>query len=106
CMGYLGPYLKLLRDRHQVTVFAFDYRGYGKSEGSPLEAGILADADAAQHWLAERLGLTPADIVVMGRSLGGGVAVDLAARNGARGLILQNTPTSIPDAAANLYWFA
>ena len=42
----------------------------------------------------------------MGRSLGGGVAVDLAAKNGARGLILQNTPTSMPDAAAYRYWFA
>src|SRR5688572_10227844 len=41
----------------------------------------------------------------MGRSLGGGVAVDLAVRNGARGLILQNSATSIPDAAANMYWF-
>lgn len=105
CVGYLGPYLKQLRDRHQVSIFAFDYRGYGKSGGSPIESGILADGHAAQTWLAERTGKSPADIVLMGRSLGGCVAVDLAAKNGARGLILQNTTTTIPDAAANLYWF-
>ena len=41
----------------------------------------------------------------MGRSLGTGVAVDLAVNNGARGVILQNAPTSMPDAAARIYWF-
>jgi fermentation-respiration switch protein FrsA (DUF1100 family) len=105
CVGYLGPYLKELRDRQRVTVFAFDYRGYGKSEGAPVEAGVLADSHAAQLWLAERTGVKPADIVIMGRSLGGGVAVDLAVKNGARALVLQNTPTSMPDAAAKIYWF-
>jgi len=105
CIGFLGPYLKDLRDNHQLTVFAFDYRGYGKSAGSPVEAGILADGDAAQKWLAQRTGRPPADIILMGRSLGGCVAVDLAARNGARAIILQNTTTSMPDAAARIYWF-
>jgi fermentation-respiration switch protein FrsA (DUF1100 family) len=102
----LGWYLKELRDRQQVTIFAFDYRGYGKSQGTPSEAGLIADGHAAQQWLAERLKLRPDQIVVMGRSLGGCVAVDLAATNGARGLVLQNTPSSIPDAAALIYWFA
>src|SRR5207244_5211566 len=105
CLGYLGPLMRELRDKHQLTVFAFDYRGYGKSEGSPAEAGILADGHAAQLWLAERTKRKPADIVVMGRSLGTGVAVDLAVNHGARGLILQNAPTSMPDAAARTYWF-
>jgi fermentation-respiration switch protein FrsA (DUF1100 family) len=106
CVGYLGPYLQQLRDNHQVTIFAIDYRGYGKSEGSPFEQGILEGGHAAQMWLAERLGIKPTDIVLMGRSLGGGVAVDLAAKNGARGLILQSTFTSLPDAAACLYPWA
>jgi fermentation-respiration switch protein FrsA (DUF1100 family) len=106
CLGYLGPYLFELREKYRLTVFAFDYRGYGKSDGSPNEKGILADGHAAQQWLATRLNMRPNEIVLMGRSLGGGVAVDLAVKNGARGLILQNTPTSIPDAAANIYWFA
>lgn len=106
CLGYLGPHLYDLREKHQLTVFAFDYRGYGKSGGSPSEAGILSDGHAAQQWLAARLNMRPDEIVLMGRSLGGGVAVDLAVNNGARGLILQNTPSSIPDAAARIYWFA
>lgn len=105
CVGYLGPYMKQLRDRHRMSIFTFDYRGYGKSAGSPNETGILADAHAAQVWLASRIGKSPQDIVLMGRSLGGCIAVDLAARNGARGLILQNTTTTIPDAAAFTYWF-
>lgn len=105
-VAYLGEYLAWLADKFELTVFVFDYRGYGRSEGSPAEVGILADGDAAQKWFAERAKIKPQDIVLMGRSLGGGVAVDLAARNGARGLILQNTFTSMPDAAAYHYPWA
>jgi len=105
-LGSLGPLLLEMRDRQRVSIFAFDYRGYGKSEGAPGEKGILADGHAAEMWLAKRMNCKPPDIVLMGRSLGGCVAVDLAANNGARGLILQNTPTSMPDAAARIYWFA
>ncbi len=106
CVAYLGPYLSALRDKLRVTIFVFDYRGYGRSEGSPAEPGILADGDAAQRWLAERTGKRLDAIVLMGRSLGGGVAVQLAVENGARGLILQSTFTSMPDAAAHLYPWA
>ncbi len=45
-------------------------------------------------------GITPQQVVLMGESIGGAVAVDLAAADGARGLILENTFTSIPDVAA------
>jgi fermentation-respiration switch protein FrsA (DUF1100 family) len=102
----LGDYLAEMSDRHELTVFVFDYRGYGRSEGSPHEAGVLADGDAAQKWLAGRARIPANEIVLMGRSLGGGVAIDLAARNGARGLVVQSTFTSMPDAAARLYPWA
>ena len=46
--------LKLLRDAPSVSVFAWDYRGYGHSEGKPHETNLLADARAAQLWLAKR----------------------------------------------------
>jgi fermentation-respiration switch protein FrsA (DUF1100 family) len=82
-----------------VTVFAFDYRGYGRSEGTPSEQGVLADARAARRWLAEREGVAEQDIVLYGRSLGGGVAVDLAAKDSARALILESTFTSLPAVA-------
>lgn len=81
----------------------FDYRGYGKSEGSPSEAGVLADARAARAWLAQRTGVEESAIVVFGESLGGGVAVDLAASDGAGGLILLSSFTSLPDVAARVY---
>src|SRR5258706_9153823 len=85
----LAEFLAEMRDEFQVSIFAFDYRGYGRSEGKPAEKGILEDAEAAQHWLAKRAGIEKKDIVLMGRSLGGGIALHLAAENGARGVILQ-----------------
>ena len=99
----LAQFMAEMRDEFQVSIFAFDYRGYGRSEGKPAEKGILEDAEAAQEWLAKRAGIEEKDIVLMGRSLGGGIALHLAAENGARGVILQNTFTSLHDAAASHY---
>jgi fermentation-respiration switch protein FrsA (DUF1100 family) len=84
-------------------VFLFDYRGYGHSSGAPNEVGCVADGSAAQHWLANRMGMRPDDVVLLGRSLGGGVAVALAASNGARALVLENTFPSMTDVAAIHY---
>jgi uncharacterized protein len=105
CVAYLGVYLANLSQRHRLSIFVFDYRGYGRSEGSPSEAGILKDGVAARDWLAKRVAIQPTDVILMGRSLGGAVCVDIAANSGARGLILQNSFTSLPDAAANIYWY-
>jgi fermentation-respiration switch protein FrsA (DUF1100 family) len=66
-------------------------------EGTPDERGLVQDARAARRWLAQRTGVEERDIVLMGRSLGGGVVVDLAAEDGARGLVLSSTFTSLPD---------
>ncbi|HMO84614.1 MAG TPA: alpha/beta fold hydrolase, partial [Lacipirellulaceae bacterium] len=76
----LRPTLTLLRDRLGVATFAWDYRGYGRSQGKPAETNVLADARTAQLWLARRAGVPPEEIVLWGRSLGGGVAVGLAAQ--------------------------
>ncbi len=94
---------RLLRDRLDAAVLVWDYRGYGKSEGTPNEAGVIADGLAAQRWLAERTGRKPSDIVVIGRSLGGGVATAIAAEQGAALLVLQSTFTSLPEAAGTHY---
>lgn len=88
--------------RHRVTLMVFDYRGFGRSEGTPAESGLYQDARAARAWLARRTGIAERDIVLMGRSLGGGVMVDLAASDGARGLILESTFTSLPDVGRHL----
>jgi uncharacterized protein len=88
--------LRILHDRMGVTAMGFDYRGYGRSEGTPSETGVLADGRAARTWLAHRAGIPEKQVVLMGRSLGGAVAVDLAA-DGARGLVLESTFTSMPE---------
>lgn len=92
---------KHLRDRHRVAVLVFDYRGYGQSEGTPDEPGILRDARAARRWLSDETVVSEQDIVLIGRSLGGAVAVDLAANDGVRGLVLMSTFSSLPDVAAH-----
>lgn len=97
----LGTYADMLRQRYRLSVLVFDYRGYGRSEGTPNESGVLADARAALAWLAETGKVADHEVVLMGRSLGGAVAVDLAARSGARALILENTFTSAPDVGAH-----
>jgi fermentation-respiration switch protein FrsA (DUF1100 family) len=95
--------LRMLHRVVGVSVLILDYRGYGRSEGSPSEGGILADARAARTWLAEREAVDPRDVVLLGRSLGGAVVVDLAAEDGARALVLESTFTSITDLAAHYY---
>jgi fermentation-respiration switch protein FrsA (DUF1100 family) len=95
--------LRILHDGVGVAVLIFDYRGYGRSNGKPTEAGVLADARAARAWLAQRAGVEQSEVVLLGRSLGGAVAVDLAAADGARALILESSFSSLPDVAASHY---
>jgi fermentation-respiration switch protein FrsA (DUF1100 family) len=102
-ISHRADMLRVLHDLVGVSVLAFDYRGYGRSEGKPNEAGILADARAARAWLAQRAGIGQNEIVLMGRSLGGAVAIDLAANDGARALVVESSFTSIPDVAAYHY---
>lgn len=102
CHGNAGnishrlPRLRQLSDRYQISILGFDYRGYGASPGSANETQIYEDARAARKWLADRNDVLIRDIVLMGRSLGGAVAVELAT-NEARGLILESTFSSITD---------
>lgn len=102
-LSHRADRLLYLNRRLGVAVMIFDYRGYGRSSGAPNEPGILADARAARSWLARRAQLQERDIVLMGESLGGGVMVDLASQDGARGLVLENTFTSLPDVGAYHY---
>jgi uncharacterized protein len=93
--------LRRLHDMTGVAVFIFDYRGYGRSQGKPNEQGVLSDARAARAWLAGREKVAEDRLIVMGESLGGAVAVDLAAEKGARGLILESTFSSLADVGAH-----
>lgn len=85
-----------------ASVLLLDYRGYGRSAGSPDEAGTYRDADAAYGWLRAR-GLAPDEIVVYGESLGGPIATHLASRQPVGGLVLESAPSSILGVAQHHY---
>lgn len=85
-----------------INLLAFDYRGYGRSEGEPSEAGTYTDAATAHAWLRAR-GFAPEHILVWGESLGGGIASHVAASQPVGGLALQSTFTSISDIGAELF---
>jgi pimeloyl-ACP methyl ester carboxylesterase len=88
-----------------LNVLIVDYRGYGQSTGTPSEQGIYADAAACwEHLTAER-GIAPADVVVFGRSMGGGAATWLAARRTPGAVILESVFTNVPDVGAHHYPF-
>jgi fermentation-respiration switch protein FrsA (DUF1100 family) len=92
-------WLMYLQTRLRVSTFMFDYRGYGKSEGVPTVEGVLDDARAVMTKLCELTQSKDSDIIVMGESLGGAVAVQLAAERAPRALILQSTFSSLHDVA-------
>ena len=77
-----------------VSVFVFDYRGYGRSAGQPNEPGVYHDARAAYHWLTADKGIAPDDVVFFGESLGAAVALQLATEVPPRALILESPFTS------------
>ena len=82
-----------------VRVFIIDYRGYGKSEGRPTERGLYLDGEAAWAYLVNEQGISTKRIVLLGKSLGGAVAIELATHVEVAGLIVQSSFTSIPDMA-------
>ena len=86
--------------RTGVAVFAFDYRGYGRSHGRASEEGTYLDAQAAYRWLTNK-GFSK--VIAYGESLGGGIASELCLREKMSGLILQSTFTSIPEIGAEIF---
>jgi len=80
-----------------LNVFVFDYRGYGRSTGSPSEAGTYADAEAAWRHVTGDRGIPPARVVLFGRSLGGAVAIELATRHTPGALVVESTFTNLVD---------
>ena len=89
-----------------LSLFAFDYRGYGESEGMPSEAGLYRDADAAYRYLRDSLAVPPERIVVFGHSLGSAVAVELVSRVPAAGLVLDGALTSVIERAQEMFPYA
>jgi len=88
-----------------LDVLAPEYRGFGGVEGTPSEAGLLADARAAYDYLREHRRISASRIVVYGWSLGGAVAIDLASRVEIAAVIIEGAPASMVDIARQRYPF-
>jgi pimeloyl-ACP methyl ester carboxylesterase len=95
-------YVRMFRDLGLATLI-IDYRGYGRSSGTPSEEGSYLDAEAAWQHATKVLGYAPDRIVIFGESLGGAVAAQLAEGHRPGALILASTFTSVPDLGAELY---
>ncbi len=97
-------YLQMFH-RLRYSTLIVDYRGYGRSTGTPSEAGTYRDAEAAWDYLRHARLAQPRDVVIAGESLGGAVATWLAAKVGPRAVVLISTFTSVTDLGAQVYWF-
>jgi pimeloyl-ACP methyl ester carboxylesterase len=86
----------------ECGLLLIDYPGYGKSSGSPNEAGLTAAGDVAIEWLGQVAGVPEYKVVVFGKSLGGGVASRIAQGRRLRGVVLESTFRSIPHVARRL----
>ena len=94
-----------LQSKLGAAVLLFDYRGYGRSEGSPDEEGTYRDARAAHRWLVEQKRVPLDRLVIFGESLGSAVALDLALVRPSRALVLESPFASVPAMARAVYPF-
>jgi len=91
-----------------VNLAIFDYRGYGQSDGSPGEQNCYDDVKKVYDWLVNEKNIPPAKIIIFGRSLGGAIATELAARVQCAGLIVESSFTNIAQISQLMfpYFFA
>lgn len=103
--GNIGDRISKISFFHNLglNVFIIDYRGYGQSLGRPSEKGLYADALAGYRYLRGILKIPADHIVLYGESLGGAVAIDLAAKESVGGLIVECGFTSVADMAKKFY---
>jgi len=100
--GNLSNRGKGARDLTQAlgeSLLIIDYPGFGKSTGKPSEASCYAAGNAAYDWLTQTKQIAPEQIILYGKSLGGGIATELAVNRPHRALVLVKTFTSVPDVA-------
>jgi len=104
--GNLGGHVEALQalSRLPVSLFAFDYRGYGRSDGGPSEEGLFQDGRAALRYVIEELGQPAAKVLLYGHSLGGAVAIETALQPpGGAGLVVQSSFTDVKNMARALF---
>jgi abhydrolase domain-containing protein 17 len=91
-LGHLSGLLQWIRDEAGVSVLAFDYRGYGLSTGGPpTAAGATRDMETVYRHAVEELGIAPERLILHGRSVGAGPALELAARQPVGGVIVESS---------------
>ncbi len=97
--GNISHRLDSIRIFHdlKLSMLIFDYRGYGRSEGSQTEEGTYLDAESAWDYLVNIKQIIPEKIILFGRSLGSAVAAEIALNHKAGALIIESGFTSIPD---------
>ena len=109
CHGNAGNIihrLDNLSELHKLglSVFLFDYRGYGRSQGRPTEEGLYQDGIAAYRYLTEVQHIQPRQLVLFGRSLGAAVAGEVASQRAAAGLILESAFPSVEILGKEYLW--
>jgi len=108
CHGNGGNVMHRLESLDQfhamnLSCFVFDYRGYGQSAGKPTEQGTYGDARAAYNWLTQTKGIPADRIIILGRSLGGSIAANLATQVPEAGLVVESAFTSFAEIGAKFY---
>lgn len=89
-IGDMRPFYEELRSAG-FSIFAYDYQGYGTSEGKATELHVYEDAEAAYEYLTGTMKLPPERVISMGRSLGAAVAIDLASKKKVAGVVAQSS---------------
>lgn len=97
-ISYRVPLMEMFL-KQNLAVLAFDYQGYGKSDGKPTIDHVCEDGLAAYDFLTKDRGVEPSKIIVYGESLGGGVASYIAANRKVAAIVLQSTFSSLPHIA-------
>ena len=102
CIETCGPRVGKLAEALNASVLIFDYRGYGKSDGNPVERGVVQDGVAAVDWFCERTGKNSDEVVFLGYSIGGGVAIQVAKQRPPQAFVIVASFSSLVDVAADL----
>ncbi len=109
CHGNAGNVSHRLENMRQlfqrgISLFIFDYRGYGQSTGEPSEAGFYQDALASYDYLIQQRRIAPERLIIFGRSLGSGVAGEVAVQRPSAGMIVESSFPSIQSMSDHHYF--
>ena len=104
-IGHRVGNIRELVERLQISIFIFDYRGYGRSEGSTYEEGSYLDAESAITYVRSRGDVDPEKTIYFGRSLGCAVAAEMAIKYPPRALICESGFTSVRAMTKSVYPF-